>query len=165
MVFRTKLGLLVLAGILFVLLITPSFVCAQQSGASSAISAAQSNLASCFAAARSAEAAGANISQLTHTLNVAGSLLSNAELAYSKGDLGAAQSLASQSQSELSDFISTANSLRASASQSQTVSFLVNIVGSIAGTVAVFVGSFVVWRFLKRKYGSSEVANLESDTV
>jgi hypothetical protein len=164
-VLHAKLGILVLAGFFFVLLITPSFVWAQQNGASSAISAAQSQLVSCFDAARSAEAAGANISQLTHTLNVAGSLLSNAELAYSSGDFGAAQSLASQSQSQLSDFVSTANSMRASASQSQTVSFLVNIVGSIAGTVAVFVGSFFVWRFLKRRYGRSEVANRESDTV
>ena len=165
MVLRCKTWNLGFGGVLFVLLITPTFVWGQQNGASSAISAAQSKLASCFDAARSAEAAGANISQLTHTLNVAGSLLSNAQLAYSNGDLGAAQSLASQSQSELSDFISTANSLRAQASQSQTVSFLVNIVGSIAGTFAVFVGSFFVWRFLKRRYGSSEVANRESDTV
>ena len=165
MAFQVKLGILLLPGFFFVLLITPSFVCAQQNDAASAISAAQSKLVSCFDAARSAEAAGANISQLTHTLNIAGSLLSNAELAYSKGDFGAAQSLAAQSQNQLSDFISTANSLHNSASQSQTVSFLVNIVGSIGGTIAVFVGSFVVWRFLKHRYGSSEVATRESDTV
>jgi hypothetical protein len=156
---------LLLTVIFIAVLSGPSVVWAQQTNAASAISAAQSNLESCFDAARSAEAAGANISQLTQTLNTAGSLLSNAELAYSSGDFGAAQSLAAQSQSQLSDFISTANSMRASASQSQTVSFLVNIVGSIAGTVAVFVGSFFVWRFLKRRYGRSEVAKRESESV
>ena len=74
---------------------------------------AQSKLVSCFDAARSAEAAGANISQLTHTLNVAGSLLSNAQLAYSKAIWGGSE-FSVQSQNQLSNFISNANSLRVS---------------------------------------------------
>ena len=116
-------------------------------------------LIQCYNAARAAESAGANISQLTLRLNNAGLLLSTAQLAYSKGDFGLASSLAIQSQNELDTFILDANSLQALAAQSRTFDFLLNIVGSIAGTVAVLAGSFVVWRFFKRKYGFSGAAD------
>jgi uncharacterized Tic20 family protein len=162
---RVQLGILVLAVALVVLLITPAVVRAQQNDAASAISVAQSQLVSCFDAAKSAEAAGANISQLTAALNNAGLLLTNAQLAYSAGDYGAAQNFASQSQSVLSNFVSNANSLQTAATQNGNTSFLLNFVGSIAGTFVVLVGGVVVWVLLKRKYRNSEVAKLESDAV
>ncbi len=142
-----------------------SGVWAQQVDTSSAISAAQSRLVQCYDAARVAESSGANISQLTLRLNSAGLLLSKAQLAYSNGDLGSSQSLAAQSQSELADFISDAQSLQASAAQSKTFDFLLNVVASVVGAIIVIVGSFVVWIRLKRKYGPSEALKSESDSV
>jgi hypothetical protein len=127
----------------------------QQDVAGSAISAAQSNLLKCYDAAKAAESAGANISQLTLRLDSAGLLLSRSQLAYSAGDLGLALTLADNSQTVLATFVSDATALESSAAQSGTFYFLLNTVGSIVGTVAVLVGSFVFWRFLKQKYGNS----------
>jgi hypothetical protein len=159
---RTSTRNLFFAAIFIAVLSAPSMALAQQNDA---ISTAQNKLVQCYDAAKAAESAGANISQLTIKLNNAGSLLSRAQLAYSSGDSASASNLAAQSQNELDGFVSDANSLQASASQSRTFDFLLNVVGSIAGTVAVFVGSFFVWRFLKRKYGNGGVQISESDAV
>jgi hypothetical protein len=133
-----------------------SFVRAQQSNAQSAISDAQSKIIICFNASRLAEAAGANISRLTAALNTAGLLLSRAELAHSNGNFGAAQDLAVQSQNILVNFVTDANSLQTAATQNRNTDFMI-FVGSIGGTVAVLVGSVVIWVFLKRKVRNSEV--------
>jgi hypothetical protein len=140
----------------------PSFVWAQQNDA---ISAAQSKIVQCYNAAKAAESAGANISQLTLRLNSAGLLLSHSQLAYSTGDFGLSSNLAGQCQNELASFVSDANSLQTSAAQSQTFDFLLNVVGSVMGTVAVLVGSFMVWRFLKRKYRNNGAQTSEFDAV
>ena len=162
---RELTGVLLLVAVSMAVLSAP-VVWAQQNGAASAISAAQSKFVQCYDAARAAEAASANISQLASRLNSAGLLLSHAELAYSNGDFGSAQSLAVQSQNELGSFVSDANSLQASAAQGRTFSFLLNVVGSVVGTVAVLVGSFFVWGFLKRKYSDdSGVQKSESNAV
>jgi hypothetical protein len=143
---------------LFLLLVTgclPAFVRADQSSASSELASTQSKLVECFNAAKAAEAAGANISELTSTLNVAGSLFSHAELAYSSGNFSGAEALAVQSQNELSNFVSTASSLQSAAAQKQNIDFYLNFVAPIVGAVAVVVGSFLIWVLLKRKYGSA----------
>ena len=121
---RVLIGILLLAALSIAVFCMLSVVLAQQTMGLSSISAAQSKLVQCYDAARAAEAAGANISQLTLRLNSAGLLLSQAELAYSNADFGSAQSLASQSQSELANFVSDAKSLQASAAQSRTFDFL-----------------------------------------
>ena len=162
---RVSIGFLLLAVISINVFSMFSGVWAQQDNAFSAISAAQSKLVQCYDAARAAEAASANISQLTGRLNNAALLLSRAQLAYSRADFGSAQSLAVQSQDGLASFVSDANSLQASAAQSRTFDFLVHVVGSILGTVAVVIGSVVVWRFLNRKYGNSGVQKGESEAV
>ena len=138
---------------------------AQQDGTSAAISAAHSKLVQCYEAARVAESSGANISQLTIRLNSAGLLLSQAQLAYSNADFGSAQSLAAQSQGELVNFVSDAQSLQASGAQSRTFDFLLHVVASVVGTILVIVGSLVVWIRLKRKYGTGEELKSESDAV
>ena len=146
----------VLFAVLFLLIATfclPPFVQADdQSSASTAIASAKSKFAECFNAATSAEAAGANISELTSILNGAGSLFSQAELSYSSGNFSSAEALAIQSQNELSNFVSTASSLQSTAAQKQNVNFFLNFVSPITGAVAVIVGSFVVWDLLRRKY-------------
>jgi uncharacterized membrane protein YoaK (UPF0700 family) len=128
-------------------------VSANQSDASAAIFSAQNTIVNCYDAAKAAEAAGANITSLTNTLNEAGSLLSQAQLAYSQNDFDAAANYAVQSRNRLNGFISQADSLRQAASQRASRDYLVNFVGSIVGAFAVVAAGFVVWFLLKRRYG------------
>lgn len=153
---RMSLGVLLLAAISIAVLSVPSGVWAQQNDAASAISAAQSKLVQCYDAARTAESAGANISSLTPVLNDAGTLLSNAELAYSSGNFSLASNLASQSQSSLGSFISDANALKSAAVASSNQQTLI-FVGSIVGTFAVIGTGAAIWVLLKRKYGKNGV--------
>ena len=129
----------------------PSFVWADQVGAANAISSAMSQLASCYDAVRDAEAAGANVTSLTGTLNEAGLLLSEAEFAFSNGDFAAAQDYAGQSQGKLANVVSEANALLMVAGARRNQDFLVNVVGSTGGTVALLVGSWGLWSFLKKR--------------
>ena len=122
------------------------------SDADAALTSANNKLVECLSATNAAEASGANISDLTNTLNNAGLLLSNAESAYSSGDFQTTVALSAQCQIVLTNFISTAASLQSSASQRRSMDFLVTVVGSIIGTAVVIVGSLAVWVLLKRKY-------------
>ena len=123
--FKRAIGILLFAAISIIILSFPSIALAQQNDA---ISVAQSKLVQCYNAAKAAESAGANISQLTIKLNNAGLLLSRSQLAYSIGDFGSVSNLAVQSQNELASFVSDANALQASAAQSRTYDFLLNMV-------------------------------------
>jgi hypothetical protein len=140
-----------LTGLLLVVVSLPSSTVSAQTGDSGAISSAQNTLNTCYEAAKGAEAAGANITSLQDTLNTAGALLSKAELANSQNDFASANSYAQQAQSVLANFVSEANSLKDTASQQAQMSFLINVVGSIAGTFAVIGGSIAVWIYLKKK--------------
>lgn len=132
-----------------------SVVWADQGGATNAISGAMSQLVSCYDAVRDAEAAGANVTSLTGVLNEAGLLLSQAEFAFSNGDFGAAQDYAVQSQGKVANVVSEANAFLISAGAHQNQDFLINVVGSTAGTAAVLVGSWVLWSFLKKRSKSN----------
>ena len=79
-------------------------------------------------------------------------LQSQAELAFSNGDFDGAENYAVESQNKLAAFISDANALLFAAENQRNQDFLVNVVGSIGGTVAVLLGSFGLWSFLKNKY-------------
>jgi hypothetical protein len=140
-------------------------VWAEEGNAAAAISSAKSTILNCYHAAKDAEAAGANITALTATLNQAGSLLSQAELAYSANDYDAALSLATQSQDTLSNFVAEANTLKETATQRQNQDFLVNVVGSIAGTFAVIAAGVAAWLYLKRKYATAGEKSSESSRV
>jgi hypothetical protein len=148
---KIKLTCVLLVAVIAVFVVLPSCTVSAQTGASSAISSAQNTFNTCYEAAKEAEAAGANITVLQDTLNTAGAQLSLAETSNAQGDYGSANNYAQQAQNTLSNFVSQANSLKTTASQQQQTSFLLNVVGSIAGTFAVIVGSMVVWRNLKKK--------------
>jgi hypothetical protein len=132
--------------------VLPSVVWADQGGAAAAVASAQSRIETCYEAAKKAEAAGANISALTESLNEAGSLLSDAEFAFSVGDFASAQDFAAQSQGKLVDFVSDASALQAAGGAKRNQDFLINVFGSICGTAAVLAGSFGLWLFLKKRY-------------
>ncbi len=126
---------------------------ATQTSAESAISSAQNLLINCYNAAKASEAAGANITMLTVSLNNAGTSFSNAQLAYSSGDYTSAVNYANQCQSALSNFIPEANALKTSGEQQQSQGLII-FAGSIVGAFAVVAGGYVVWLQLKKKYTS-----------
>jgi type II secretory pathway pseudopilin PulG len=138
--------------LLLVLAVAASPVWAEQAGVSTAISSAKTTILDCYNAAKDAEAAGANITVLVGTLNEAGSLLSQAELAYATNDFDTAYDLAVQSQNTLSGFVAGANALRDAAVQQQNQGFLVNVVGSVIGTFVVIAAGFAAWLLLKKRY-------------
>jgi hypothetical protein len=164
MLLSTKTIATVILLFLFVT-IAASPVWAEEGTAAAAISSAKNTILNCYNAAKEAEAAGANITGLTAALNEAGSLLSQAELAYSTNDNDAALSLATQSQNALNNFIAEANSLKETATQQQNQDFLINVVGSIAGTFAVIIAGFAAWFYLKRKYATAGAKSSESSRV
>lgn len=146
--------------ILILMAALPSVLVVAQDS-SSVVSSARQQLISCYDAAKTAEAAGANISSLTSVLNEAGSLLSQSELAYSKGDFSTAQSLATQSSQRLGGFISMAGSLRDSAIQQSNYDFWINTVGSSVGALVVVLIGLQIWRVSNKRGTRVEVLNDE----
>ncbi|TRO52894.1 hypothetical protein E2P61_02620 [Candidatus Bathyarchaeota archaeon] len=161
--FRTIIALVVI--LLVFLNVVASPVWAEQSNASTAISSAKNRILDCYNAVKDAEAAGANITTLAATLDEAGALLSQAELAYAAKDFSTSFNLATQSLNRLNNFVDEANTSMEVAIQQQNIDFLINVVGSIIGTLAVIIAGFAVWRFLKKKYEKTEVYANESPRV
>ena len=134
------------------------FADATGADAHSAIVAAQGNLTVCYQAVANASSAGANVTSLLLVLDQAGGNLSRADLAYSTGNFSYAESYALQSLNLLvqSNVTTRADALKTSASQARFWGFMINIVGSLVGTVVVICGGFVVWVFLKKRYANAE---------
>jgi len=149
------------AGLACVLLVAcaPSLVhSAGEHDAGLAVANAESRVAECYNFALEAERAGANVSELLRILNEAGDLLSKAELAFGVGDYDGAGVYAAQCEGRLAGFEVQAQALRDSAAWQRQLDLMVNVVGSAAGTVAVLVGGWLVWRFLKKRHGVAEAA-------
>jgi len=125
---------------------------ADEHDAGLAVASAESRVVECYNFALDAERAGADISELLRVLNEAGDLLSKAELAFGVGDYDGAATYAAQCEGRLAGFEVQAQALRDSASWQRQLDLMVNVVGSAAGTVAVLVGGWLVWRYLKRKH-------------
>jgi hypothetical protein len=140
----------------------PTLALADSTTVASTISLTQSKILQCFSVIKDAEAAGANISSLTATLNQAGQLLDHAKLDYSSGNLDAALNYAQQSQDKLNSFLSDASILKNSAAQQQNLNFWLGTVGSIAGTAIIVAAGILIWLRSQRKNQPSEVDTLES---
>jgi len=139
-------------------LITSERVSATSSAESlTAINAAENDIIQCYTAAKNAEKAGANITDLLITLNEAGTLLSKAHLAHSEGDFDSAIEFANQCKTKLEGFVDSAEDKEKTASHAQYVDFMVNIVGSIVGTVLVILCSSTLWFFLKKRMEKTEM--------
>jgi len=162
---RSKTPIAIVIFLILFVTVVVSPVWAEQADSATAISSAKNTILNCYSAIKETEAAGANITVLMGTINEAGSLLSQAELAYAANDFDAALNLAIQSQNRLSNFIGEANTLREIAVQQQNQDFLINVVGSIVGTFVVIIAGFAVWRFLKKKSETTEAHTSESTRV
>jgi hypothetical protein len=115
------------------------------------IGEAENALNSAYEAVLETEKAGANITGLLSDLTEAAELLSKAKLVLSTNE-SAAVDFALQSQAKLNGFLAKADTLKTAAAQQRYWDFMVNVVGSIVGSVVVVCGGFVVWTVLKRKY-------------
>jgi len=144
----------------FSVLSMPSSVLAQttQAEAQSTIGAAQTELTVCYKAVANASDSGANVTSLLLLLDQAGGNLSLADVAYKVGDNASAQAYANQSLNLLvqNNVASRANALESSASQARFWGFMINVVGSLVGAVAVIVVGFALWVVLNKRYTKDE---------
>lgn len=144
-IFISAITVLLVTAVLFA---APAF--AQQDTAQSAISSAQSTLVNCYGAVKDAEAAGANVTSLTATLNTGAGLLSQAELAYASNDYSTAYSDAAQSQTALNGLTSQATALQQNAAKNQGQSGL-TVIFSLIASVAIFSVGLGAYVSLSRK--------------
>jgi hypothetical protein len=123
-----------------------------QSQASSALAESEAAVVSAYQVVANASAAGANISTLLVRLNEAGDLLTRAHVAYGLGDFDSALTLANLCQERLVGFVADANMLMEVAVRDRYFDFLINVFGSILGSVWVVCGGFFVWFYLDRRH-------------
>jgi hypothetical protein len=124
---------------------------ASETDAQSAVNEASQRIVTCYEAVVNASNAGANVSALLQVLNTAGNLFSRAQLALASGDFNSSYTLALQSQQTLDGFDAQATSQQNDAAHAGYTAFMVNVVGSVAATVAVLSGSFAFWTWLKKR--------------
>lgn len=117
----------------------------------SAIASAQQEVLACYNSAADTAKAGANVTSLLSTLDVAGDLLSKADLAFENGDYNSSQALALQSQQELQGFQTQASSLKQTATRAAFMDFAVNIVGSLFGAFLVVLCAVIAWFVFKKR--------------
>jgi flagellar basal body-associated protein FliL len=132
------------------LFISPA-LCSSQDEAESAIKSAENAVLDCYKAVFKAEKAGANVSSLLRVLNEAGWLLSKARVAYNNGDFQSAYEYAAKCTQKLDGRVDEANRLKLEAENARRMDFLVNYVGSSVGAVAIVVGGYAFWVFLKKR--------------
>ena len=159
---RVKVWLVALCvSMLLILFLAHACLAVDEGQARSAMVEADQTIKDCYLAAAAADKAGGNVSGMLSVLQDAGMLLSKADLAFGKGDFDSAYNLAVQSKASLDGFIAETNSVKDKAEHSGFMDFMINIVGSLAGSVAVVVGSFAVWFWLNRRY--AKVGHVEQD--
>lgn len=147
---KLKICIAALLIVFVALMVSTSTAQADQNSAQSAIASAQNTLKSCYQAVEQAQAEGANVDQLTPTLNNAASLLSDAQLAYASNDYDSAYTYATQSQSTLNGFVAQANALQASANNANGSRFLTEV-ASIAISLAILCVGIAAWANINRK--------------
>ncbi len=126
--------------------------------ASVKIQEADSAVHEAFTAVLKDEQAGANISGLLTTLNEAGSLLAQAEIAYRNGDSSGAATIANNAYAKAETAMAEASSLEGASQADAANTFLYSLVFSVLGALVFLAGLFLVWsrfkkRYTKKRYG------------
>lgn len=146
---RVTLYCCLLASIYMLSFVFPA-LCYDQQEAEAKVREAENKVLESYSVALEAEKARANVSELLITLNEAGWLLSRAKLAYEYGYYDLAVGLANQSLALLEGFIDDANALKGNAERAGFFDFALNFVGSAVGAMAIMIGGYVLWNFLKK---------------
>jgi hypothetical protein len=129
---------------------------ASQSDAVAAIAAAEERLVQGYEAVAEADAVGANVTGLVGQLNQAGDSLSRAELLSRGGSFDAAVTLARQSEGALDGVLVEAEVLMEQAILANYQDFLVNVVGSSVGAIAVVSSGVAAWWWFTRRERGAE---------
>jgi alkylated DNA nucleotide flippase Atl1 len=154
-------GFLLLTVVVLVLMLSVAampvrvFAVATADEAQAAVDGVQAQIITCYGAVAEVEGAGGNVTGLAGVLNEAGALLSWARVAFENGEYDVAVEFSSNCTGMLVGFTDRAVTLRDSATHERYVDFMVNVVGSTVGAVAVVVAGWVLWIYLKRKYGKA----------
>ena len=77
--------------------------------------------------------------------------MSKARVAYDNGDFNSAYEYAAKCTQKLDGRVDEANRLKLEAESARRMDFLVNYVGSSVGAIAIAVGGYAFWVFLKRR--------------
>lgn len=123
-----------------------------ESAASLAITQAEEALVSAHEAVLEAEQAGANVSSLLDTSNLAGDYLAEAYAWYRLGSFDKANQFAGLCSDAIKDVRSEAFELRDDAKKQGEATIFVNMIISVAGVAAVLVFCSVAWLVFKRRY-------------
>ena len=115
------------------------------------IAEAEKTLESAYNQVIGAEKAGANVSDLLTSLNLAGAYLSNAYLSLSVEDYENATRLADLSIETANDLDVEASLLKMDAERMERENFLVRVLSSFIGVVIVVISGVIVWFFVKKK--------------
>jgi len=154
-------GFLLLTVVVLVLMLSVAampvrvFAVATADEARAAIDGAQAQIITCYGAVAEAEGAGGNVTELAGALNEAGGLLSQARVAFENGEYDLAAEFSSNCTGMLAGFTDRAVTLRDSAARERSLDLMVNVDGSIVGAAAVVVAGWILWVYLKRKYGQA----------
>lgn len=132
-------------------LYTPRVFCFSKADAEYAIQNAERGLLECYNTVFEAEKAGANVGDLLKVLNEASWLLSKANHAYNSGDFNEAYEYALNCIQKLERIEDQAHLLKMEAEKAGLMDFLVNYVGSAIGSVAVIIGGYIAWVFIKKR--------------
>lgn len=125
---------------------------ASSAGVNSSLGAAEEDLSSAFEAAFAAEDAGANISVLLDTLNLAGEYLSDARAWYNLGDFEKTYDFIDLCNDALSGVSDDALELTDAAKTVQDNNLSANLALSFLGTFFSIIAGYFSWIFFKRRY-------------
>jgi len=117
-----------------------------------ALTTAHQTIVNCYEATVAAEKAGANITELTITLNEAEKLYSKALLARKNEDYDLTVQLVNECLGKLDGFTEKANASRVNASERSYLNFIYNVVCSSVGAVVIICIAFIIWSLLKKKH-------------
>ena len=131
------------------------FVFAQSSTAKSQLQSATNAFAQAYNAVSDARKAGANVTILVNRLNNAANSLSQADMAYARGDFNGTIAGSAATILGIQSIVSQAQSLKAAAQVSGRNTFLILIVFSVFGAAVFLSILFLVWRYVKRGYWAS----------
>jgi len=117
-----------------------------------AISSAEHDLKSAYAAVAEAETAGADVYALLNKLSIAGDFLSRAYAAAWAGDYANAKALAVECNSSLEGVAVDAASLKMDAEKAHNNNLLLTVVMSGVGLALLLVFGLLGWKLLKKQY-------------
>ena len=132
--------------------VSPAFAESSEELASAAVVSAEASVVSAFEVVLEADEAGGDVSGLFARLSEAGEFLAAARMSYENDDFDNAALFANLSGGIGEEVEDEASELKDWAQNEGFQRVRFTILGSVSGVIVVGLGSFGVWRFLKRRY-------------